>query len=201
MIRIRNEVFNDYFIDPETAIITDKNGIVQETTIKDGRRYWKGAPVYKIQMHTHKGYVPKMAIHHLDKNKLNDALSNLMYVSNKEHADFHSEELSQGYERTDEIKQKISASVKKIMTPEYRKEISEKTKAAMTEEVREKLRKLRLGKSPWNKGKKHTEETREKIRKSCCGFFWWTNGETNVYSRECPDGFYRGRTIKKRPNK
>ena len=59
MIRIRNEVFKDYFIDPETAIITDKNGAVQETKVYKGRTYWRCCEVYKIQMHTHKGYVPE----------------------------------------------------------------------------------------------------------------------------------------------
>lgn len=33
MIRLRNKIFEDYFIDPETGIITDKNG-VEHTVFK-----------------------------------------------------------------------------------------------------------------------------------------------------------------------
>lgn len=151
-------------------------------------------------MHTHNGYIPKKVIHHKDKNKLNDALSNLIYVTNKEHALLHKDELIIGYERTDDIKEKISKSVNQLMTDEYKKKISDWTKAGMTEEVKEKIRQSRLG-------KKASEETREKLRNrfknnpnprfSTAGFTWWTNGETNVFSKECPAGFIKGRTIKK----
>jgi hypothetical protein len=89
MIKINNTILENYFIDPETAIITDKNGIIQETRIKYGRRYWKKFPVYKYQMHTHVGYIPNMHIHHKDFNKLNDSLSNLEYLSNAEHTKIH----------------------------------------------------------------------------------------------------------------
>lgn len=194
MIRLRNKIYEDYFIDPETAIITDKNGIVQETTIKDGRRTWKGNAICKIQMHTHNGYIKNMHVHHIDQNKLNDTLSNLIYLTPQEHSKLHANNRDELHNK------KISATVKKMMTSKYKKKISEWTKAGMTPEVREKISRARRGKAPWNKGKTCSEETKKKLSKSCSGFFWWTNGETNVYSRECPDGFYRGRIIKKRSN-
>lgn len=203
MIRYRNEIFEDYFIDPETAVITDKNGNIQKTKVYHGRTYWKCREVYRIQIHTHFGYIPKMSIHHKDNNKLNDSLSNLTYVTNKEHGLIHGNEERQTYERTPEIREKISKSVKNLMTDDYKKKISELTKAAMTEEVKEKIRQSRLG-------KKASEETREKLRNmwknnpnprfSTAGFSWWNNGYENKFCKECPEGFVKGR-LKKRPNK
>lgn len=89
MIRYKNKVFNDYFIDPITAIITDKDGNVQKTYIKNGRTFWKGKQIYKIQMHTHNGYIKNMSVHHIDQNKLNDSLTNLVYLTNAEHLSIH----------------------------------------------------------------------------------------------------------------
>ena len=193
MIRLRNKIYQDYFIDPETAIITDKNGIVQETYIKNGRKVWKGNAICKIQMHTHIGYIKNMHIHHIDKNKLNDTLSNLIYLTPQEHSKLHANNRDELHNK------KISATVKKMMTPEYRKKISAWTKAGMTEEVREKIRCARWGKNA-------SEETKEKLRQNIspafttAGFTWWTNGYENRFCKDCPEGFIKGRTIKKRPN-
>lgn len=193
MIRYKNEVFEDYFIDPETAIITDKDGNVQKTKVYKGRTYWKCREVYRIQMHTHQGYIPRKSIHHIDKNKLNDALSNLMYISNKEHTQLHKDELMGNYERTEEIKHKISNSVKQLMTDEYKKKISEWTKAGMTQEVKEKIRQSRLG-------KKVSEETREKLRNKMKGKIICNNGIKNIYADKdnIPEGFIKGK-LKKQP--
>ena len=77
---IRNEIFEDYFIDPETAIITDKNGVIQQLSLyKDGWLRFKRMAVHKIQMHTNYGYDKDKDIHHKDGNKTNNSLDNLIY--------------------------------------------------------------------------------------------------------------------------
>lgn len=91
MIRFRNYVYEEFDIDPKTAIITNKDGVIQKTRIKDGRTVFKSCPVYCIMMHTHKGYKKRMSIHHKDFNKLNDTLENLQYVTAKEHIQIHLE--------------------------------------------------------------------------------------------------------------
>ena len=53
MIRFRNQRFEDYFIDPVTAVITDKNGIVQPIKMYRGYPFFKKMAVHRIQMHTH----------------------------------------------------------------------------------------------------------------------------------------------------
>ena len=155
MIRLRNKIYEDYFIDPVTAIITDKNGVVQETKINPlGYPSFKGEAVHHIQMYTHIGFKPRLHIHHIDQNKFNNALSNLIYLTKAEHMKIH---------HPDGIPHEI------------------------TEEER-----YKHGNA--FRGKKLTEEHKKKISESKCGkFFWWTNGENNVFSKECPEGFVRGR--------
>lgn len=90
MIRYRNEIFEDYFIDPETAIITDKNGVIQQLSLyKDGWLRFKRMAVHKIQMHTNYGYDKDKDIHHKDGNKTNNSLDNLIYLTRKEHMSIH----------------------------------------------------------------------------------------------------------------
>lgn len=92
MIRYRDTILEDYFIDPLTAIITDKNGVVQNVfQTKAGYKIFKGLPVHKIQMHTNgdEGYVRGLVIHHVDEDKLNNALSNLKYITRSEHTTLH----------------------------------------------------------------------------------------------------------------
>jgi hypothetical protein len=188
MIRLRNNIYEDYFIDPETAIITDKNGVVQETKInRKGYVTFKGEQVHRIQMWSHVGYKPRLHIHHIDQNKLNNSLSNLIYLTLAEHSKIHNpngiphemtEEVKykcgnafRGKKFTEEHKNKISESNigKHNHSEEAKKRISELTKAAMTEEVREKISKSNRGKSAWNKGKKMSEETKNKIRNTLTG--------------------------------
>jgi hypothetical protein len=89
MIRFKNFISEDYFIDPITAVITDKNGVEQKTTLRNGYFCFKGEDVHHIQMYTHIGYKPYLHIHHIDKNKLNNSLSNLIYLTISEHMKLH----------------------------------------------------------------------------------------------------------------
>ena len=69
----------------------------------------------------------------------------------------------------------------------------------------------RLRRTDHPKGFKHTEETRRKMSLAKKGIqplfgkqfqkgeHWFTNGVKNVHSFECPDGFWEGRTPKRKP--
>ena len=100
---------------------------------------------------------------------------------------------SKGRKLTEEWKQKIGRANKgKTRSPELRKQISEKQKGKKqpprTDQHRLNLSKALLG-------KKLSEETKNKISKVQEGFRWWTNGAVNTRCKECPEGFYLGRTI------
>ena len=87
MIRFRDKVFENYFIDPVTAVITDENGIVQPTYIVPSHHYlrFKGMDVHQIQAHTAYRYIEGYDVHHKDENIFNNALSNLVYIPHEVH--------------------------------------------------------------------------------------------------------------------
>lgn len=65
MIRFKNNVFDDYFIDEHTAVITDKNGNVKKYWISHGG--YKAVKidgiemlVHQVQAHTKYGYKPRI---------------------------------------------------------------------------------------------------------------------------------------------
>lgn len=85
-----------------------------------------------------------------------------------------------------------------------------------TENQKQSLRNARLGKVPWNKGRKstnvhgmlgkqHSEETKAKMRKpkteeakkniglACKGKMWFNNGISQTMAYECPEGYVLGR--------
>ena len=41
-----------------------------------------------------------------------------------------------------------------------------------------------------------SQEQKEKIRETSKGIFWWNNGVVEIKSKNCPDGFVRGRIRK-----
>ena len=108
MICYKDTILENFFIDPVTAIITNSKGEVQNTYILNERPYFKGHGVHKWQAHTHYGWKEGMDIHHLDENKLNNSLSNLVYLTRNEHMKIHSETR----ELSEETKKKLSAAAK-----------------------------------------------------------------------------------------
>ena len=109
MIKYKDTIFPDFFIDPVTAIITNSNGEVQKINIhKDGRPYFKGHKLHEWQVHTHYGWKQGMDIHHLDENKMNNSLSNLVYLTRSEHTKIH----SNGKQLSEETKRKMSEAKK-----------------------------------------------------------------------------------------
>ena len=202
MIRYKDKIFPEYFIDPVTAIITNSKGEIQKTYILNGRLYFKSMEIHRIQVHTHLGYKKGFDIHHIDENKMNNSLSNLVYLSRKEHMKIHSENRSEetkrkmseakkgknhpfyGQHHSEEIKRKMSKSLKGENHPMYGKHHSEEAKRKMSEA---------------HKGKHFSDEHKRKIREANKDRIWINNGVISKMLKcdeEIPEGFSRGRLKK-----
>ena len=121
MIRYKDIILENYSIDPVTAIITNSKGEIQKTSIhKNGYAYFKNMYIHKIQVHTNLAYKRGFDIHHIDANKLNNSLSNLIYLTRSEHTKIHSENMPE------ETKRKISKTLIGRHLPEdVKKKLSE----------------------------------------------------------------------------
>lgn len=117
---------------------------------------------------------------------------------------------------SEEAKRKISEKmIKKWSDPEYKKKlsksISDGVKRSYTEEHKQRIKIANTGRKMSNEfkencrqrqlGKKLSVETRKKMSEASrhisgtVGFHWYTNGINNISCKECPPGYYRGRTI------
>ena len=128
MIRYKDTILEDFFIDPITAIITNSKGEIQKTYIKGGRPVFKKHWIHQWQVHTHYGWKQGMDIHHLDENKMNNSLSNLVYLTHSEHSKMH----NKGKKLSEETKRKLSEAHK-------RENLSEETKRKISEALKVKI--------------------------------------------------------------
>ena len=209
MIRYKDKISEDYFIDPVTAIITNSKGEIQETKINEGGRpCFKGVGIHQWQVHTHLGYKKDYDIHHLDENKMNNSLSNLVYLSKSEHTKIHSEkrvfsdetkqkmsEVHKGRKASEETKQKISEALKEKnageKNPMFGKHHSEESKQKMSEAHKNMSEETKRKISEAKKGKKHPFFGTK--------FKWINDGIQNrrcPLDKEIPEGFVRGRLKK-----
>lgn len=170
---VRGEILNK----PITVIIN-----------KNGRRCINNQMycIYRFVWTLFNGPVPKgYVIHHIDHNKQNDRLDNLMLMTNEEHMKHH----ATGREQTEEKSSKISNAHKGKkwfnngiimvfayecpdgfvkgrlpMTDEHKRKIAEaNTGKCCSQETRDKISKSEKGRIPWNKGL--NKETDERIAK------------------------------------
>ena len=126
MIQYKDKIFPDYFIDPITAVITNSKGEIQKIKIRDGRPVFKSMEIHRIQVHTNLGYKKDYDIHHIDENKMNNSLSNLVYLTRSEHSKIHNKI---GKKLSEETKRKMSETQKgKILSEETKRKISEANK-------------------------------------------------------------------------
>ena len=184
MIRYKDTILEDYFIDPETAVITNSKGEIQKTKIIDGRPVFKYMEIHRIQVHTHLGYKKGCDIHHLDENKMNNSLENLVYLTKSEHTKIH----ANGRTLSEETKKKIGEASKGRISPMKGKTLSEEVKKQISEAL---------------KGRTLSSETKNKIGEVSKNLFWITNDIENRRINKnipIPDGFRRGRTINRTRN-
>ena len=178
MIKYKDKIFPEYFIDPVTAIITNYKGEIQKIKIRDGRPCFHCMEIHRIQVHTNLGYKKDYDIHHIDENKMNNSLSNLVYLTRSEHIKIHNKGNKNmfGKHHTEETKRKISEAKKGEKHPLYGKILSEETKRKISESLKGRL-----------SGEKHPFYGKR--------FKWINNGFENRYislDEEIPEGFVRG---------
>ena len=169
MIRYKDIILENYSIDPVTAIITNSKGEIQKTTIrKNGYMFFKKMDVHKIQAHTNYGYKKDYDIHHIDENKMNNSLSNLVYLTKSEHTTLH----KKGKTLSEDTKRKISESERgrtspmkgKILSEEAKKKISKVlTGRTLSSETKQKLSEATKGENNPMYRKHLSEETKKKL--------------------------------------
>lgn len=117
MIRLsKDHVLEDFFID-DNGVITNKEGEIQKVSYYDKRPHFNKVAVHKIQMWTKYGWrdTKTWSIHHIDEDKSNNAISNLVYMTLSEHCSVHSKGRSpwnKGDKMSEETKKKLSESLK-----------------------------------------------------------------------------------------
>ncbi|MDR1159845.1 MAG: hypothetical protein LBK69_04385 [Syntrophomonadaceae bacterium] len=113
-----------------------------------------------------------------------------------------------GKKHTNETKLKMIEARNNI-SEETRKKIGEGNKGKKhSEETKKKLSEINKGKSLSEETRRkmsesasrkiHSEETKQKISKNSKGRLHFTNGKTNIFQRECPEGFWPGQISSKK---
>lgn len=160
MIRLsKDRVLYNYNID-ENGTIRDDEGVIQKTYIIQGRPLFKKTPVHRIMMYTFKGFRDghNWHIHHIDGNKFNNKLINLVYLTPSEHISLHHK--GKHFHHSEETKKKISENYVGMKGKHH------------TTETKHKISEAKKG----NKcmlGHHHSEETKKKISGSIK--IYWTN--------------------------
>jgi len=184
MIRRGKDKVDERFNILEDGTIVDLNGNVQELSIYQERYKFLGTPVHKIQMWTNYGYRDTKIwdIHHLDKNPLNNSLSNLVYLTKNEHISLH----MKGKHLSEEHRKKISNSMKGKNHPLYGKHWT------LSEEARRKISERMKGNS-YTKGKKLSKTHKQKLSVIMKEMKWFNDGIKSYRCKECPPGCVEGR--------
>ncbi len=192
MIRYKDRILEDYFIDPETAVITDKNGVVQPVKICNNRPVFKSMHVHCIMAHTYLGYKPGYDVHHIDENKMNNALSNLIYLTNAEHTSLHSKGKPCSEERKTKLSTFWTGKKRGPISEEHRIHLSASKKGRhLTDEQKAKL-------STVLKGHLVSEDVKAKISIAQTGMKQFNNGIKNTWAKEKPGPEWAEGWIKKR---
>ena len=126
--------------------------------------------IHRYVMHSFKGFQKGMDIHHINEDKFDNRLDNLVYLTRAEHISYHASH------RPPEVVAKLRTS----------NQFGENNPM--------------FGKTPWNKGKHTCTEEQKKIlsnkaRLRSTGRVWVNNGVISkfIYPNEIPEGFIRGR--------
>ena len=118
----------------------------------------------------------------------------LIFLTKSEHMRLH----HIGKHHSEETRKKMSEANKGENNPRFGKPSAFKGKHHSAE-TRKKMSESRKGKNHPFFGKHHSEKTRRKLSKALIGNkrqlgkHWYNNGVVSVLTRECPDGFVKGR--------
>lgn len=111
-LKYKNSIIPGYFISEEGRIY-NADGVEQELKLYPGQRnhpyfYFKGYEVHKMMCHSFFGYKEGFDVHHINENKLDNRLPNLMYLTRADHLSLH----HNGKKRSVETKEKMRAAHK-----------------------------------------------------------------------------------------
>lgn len=86
-LRYKNSIIPGYFID-ENGKIYDSNGVQQELKLYPGQcnhpyYFFKSHEVHKMMCHSFFGYKEGFDVHHINRNKLDNRISNLQYLTHE----------------------------------------------------------------------------------------------------------------------
>lgn len=168
-LKFKNKVFKDFLID-ENGIIYDLNNTPQKTSIHQGRPEFKKMAIHRLVMYSFIGYHEGMDIHHLNEDKFDNRLANLVYLTRAEHMSYHAAN------RNEETKNKLKNANLGEKNPMYGKAPWNKgKKVILSEESRISLS--------------------SKTAQRNIGRIWVNNGIVNkfVTPDQIPDGFEKGR--------
>ena len=112
----------------------------------------------------------------------------LIFLTKSEHMRLH----HLGKHHSEETRKKMSEANKGENNPRFGKPSAFKGKHHSAE-TRKKMSESNKGKNHPFFGKHHSEKTRRKLSKASIGKHWYNNGVVSVLTRECPDGFVKGR--------
>lgn len=116
-------------------------------------------------------------------------INNRLYEKMRIEFGKRSGEAQRGMKRSEEFKRKVSIG-HKGQTPWNKG-------SRMSREYRQLLSRLRKGKPKSREQVEKMAQTNRGHRNYVEGCHWWTDGTNNVFSKECPTGWKRGRTMKK----
>jgi hypothetical protein len=122
-------------------------------------------------------------IHHIDGNRNNNAIDNLIAVSRKEHYNIHYKQ--QDWSACILIRKRLNLSKDEIKivnqyaaekrkgiacTEEHKRKLSKALKGKKhSDKTKEKMSEVAKGKNTWSKGKKHSEKAKEKMSEAKIG--------------------------------
>lgn len=179
MIRLGKDKIDERFNILPDGTIVDLNGNIQKIGGKI-RPYFKKVKIHQIQMWTNYGWrdTKIWVVHHLDENKQNNSLSNLIFMTRSEHMKLH--QIGKKHPHSDESKRKISESHKgKHLSQEHKKKLSLSL----------------IGHIGYMKGKKLGSSSKSAISNFMKGKIWINNGEiAKRHSKfdPLPEGFQYG---------
>lgn len=148
MLKYKNEIIpdtEDVAIDLKGRIYNVKTNETIKTRICRGREFYKRYGVHTIQVSSNSNaWFPGCDVHHLDKNPLNNALSNLVCLSKSEHISLH----TKSKPKSDEARQNMSDAHKGQHAWNRGISCSEEQKKKQSDAIK--------GRKWWNNGIKET---------------------------------------------